>query len=499
MKYKNRLVIPILFLLFFALFALISYWTPLAGDDWGYALNGMKGNPFETAFSLYQTWSGRFFSELWGLVVAPNKWLWNILNPLLFTGIAFLIYQLINPKKKKISTLLLIFFLMLSVKDFVRMETYTWIMGTTYIFPLFLYLLYLYFIKLMFLDYSNNKIIVYSSLLLNFIIPLWMENIGAILILSNILFLIYLYFNEKDQLKRACGFLIISIISFTILRLSPGSTSRLLNEHSAWLNLSLFEQIQANWRNFLTYTFLDNKYLILFLSLTLLTTLFSHRFNYKGKSWTFIPLILIFSLGILQASSSFLYSYTQWEFLLILFELSYANAETVITIFFTLYLLATLYTLVCFLRDSLQMSCVFLVLVGGSANLVMLISPIFGARSSVYFIYLFILLIGLLYNSFDLPVAIATGIGSILFVLCCIWSKTYYDKYSLVHLKQQERLDRIEWIKDNPQLKEAWIERMPIMTVHSADIEDWDIYHQDVFKQYHGLNPKLKLIFYWPE
>ena len=66
------------------LFFYITYKTPLAGDDWGYALNGISGNPIELAISFYNSWSGRFFSELWGFMVAPNKWIWNIVNPLLF-------------------------------------------------------------------------------------------------------------------------------------------------------------------------------------------------------------------------------------------------------------------------------------------------------------------------------------------------------------------------------------------------------------------------------
>ncbi|MPN20657.1 hypothetical protein SDC9_168036 [bioreactor metagenome] len=40
---------------------------------------------------------------------------------------------------------------------------------------------------------------------------------------------------------------------------------------------------------------------------------------------------------------------------------------------------------------------------------------------------------------------------------------------------------------------------MPIMSVHSADVEDWDTYHQQVFKEYYELNPKMKVIFYWKE
>ena len=78
-------------LFIFILFYYITVRTPLAGDDWGYAVNGMSGNPFVKAWEFYFTWSGRYFAELWGFIVAPHKGLWNLLNPALFAGIYVLL------------------------------------------------------------------------------------------------------------------------------------------------------------------------------------------------------------------------------------------------------------------------------------------------------------------------------------------------------------------------------------------------------------------------
>ena len=74
----------------------MSYQTPLAGDDWGYALNGASGNPVAMALAFYGSWSGRFFSELWGMIIPAHKYLWNIINPLLFMGIFICLYRLGN-------------------------------------------------------------------------------------------------------------------------------------------------------------------------------------------------------------------------------------------------------------------------------------------------------------------------------------------------------------------------------------------------------------------
>lgn len=139
-KKKNFYLLAALFVL--ALFAYITYKTPLAGDDWGYYINGYKDNPITMALNFYYSWSGRFFSELWGMIMPRNKWLWNIINPLLFFGIFISIYKLGYIKNKYITVPLFMLAFMLSVKDNLRMETYTWIMGTTYVVPLFLSLLY---------------------------------------------------------------------------------------------------------------------------------------------------------------------------------------------------------------------------------------------------------------------------------------------------------------------------------------------------------------------
>ena len=60
---------------FFAFFMILSRWAPVAGDDWGYALGGRWNNPFMKAVQFYFIWSGRFFSELWGFLIADRKYL----------------------------------------------------------------------------------------------------------------------------------------------------------------------------------------------------------------------------------------------------------------------------------------------------------------------------------------------------------------------------------------------------------------------------------------
>ena len=197
-KKKNFYILASIFVLM--LFAYITCKTPLAGDDWGYALNGSAGTPIKTALEFYNSWSGRFFSELWGMIVPCHKWIWNIVNPLLFMGIFLCIYKLAYIQNKPIMCSLLILAIMLSVDDNLRMETYSWIMGTTYIIPLFLSLLYFVIVdNLLKNEVYDWKLITFAIVdnLFLFIIGLMMENIAATMIVGIVFVLGYAFFNKR--------------------------------------------------------------------------------------------------------------------------------------------------------------------------------------------------------------------------------------------------------------------------------------------------------------
>lgn len=498
-KQLKKLSIVAICIAFFMFFAWITYLTPLAGDDWGYAVNGLAGNPFVSAYNQYFTWSGRFFSELWGLVVAPRKWLWNILNPLLFTTILYLIYKIINPKKYPVSTMLIVVFLILSVSNAVRMETYTWIMGTTYVVPLCLFLLYIYLLQLMIFDVNDNIFVFLLSCLINIYIPLCMENIAVGLILANVLVLIYMYKTNKKRCNRFISLLVISIVGFAVLRLSPGASYRLTNEHQTWMAMNIVEQMGANWQNFLTYTFLENKTLIMLLSVVLIG--FTVKNSYKYKKNTKLPylFILIFALGFLQSLASELYALVPLSFLPYFFDLTIPMTQWIVSILYALYVFSIIWVLSTMMNDYKKWTSIFLVLVGGTCNIAMLASPIFGPRSSLYTIFLFILLTGLLYEEM-MDNTNVNRVVIVVFASASLWiGNKYIDKYQLVNRVQKERLAMIQYYQEHPEEKEAWLPRMPYKSIHSADVEEGDTFHQEAFKAYYGLSPEMQVIFYWKE
>ncbi|MCI6697411.1 MAG: DUF6056 family protein [Solobacterium sp.] len=485
-KKKNFYILASIFVLM--LFAYITCKTPLAGDDWGYALNGSAGTPIKTALEFYNSWSGRFFSELWGMIVPGHKWIWNIVNPLLFMGIFICIYKLAYVQNKPILCSLLILAIMLSVDDNLRMETYSWIMGTTYIIPLFLSLLYFVIVdNLLKNEIYDIGLIIFAIIdnLFLFIIGLMMENIAASMIVGIVFVLVYAFLYKKKAVKYLIPNLVFSILSFVLMRMSPGSASRLNGEHVAWAKLSLFEKLANGYPNFLNMTFIENNYAILLFSICLILLIcFSRK---KNKVQKLLPIIILL-MGIITVFS-------------FVFTEALVNPNSVYSfIFWPVYIINAFYVLfTCLDNDYRKNKALFMLMFAGCNALVMLYSPIYGSRSAIYTVYYLIVVSILILDFVNINKHHVKTILLVLLVLI-IGDRTreYIYKYRLVGIKQNERLEIIKYYQDHPEVEEAWIPRFPIFTVHGADVEIGDTYHFETFKDYYNLPQDAdKIIFYY--
>lgn len=476
--------------LLFILFFIISVWTPLAGDDWGYALTGMNNNPFAAAISFYYGWSGRFFSELYGFLVAPNKWFWNILNPSLFVIIYISIIKIVKPKNVFSASLITLMW-MLSIKDELRMETYSWIMGTTYVIPLALSLVFFTQVKSSILE--NHKLSLLKQILLSialFYIGLTMENISVVMVFMVLTVLIYKYFVYQKIDFTWLRFSVISFISLLLLRLSPGANFRLERDHQDWISLSIFEQIQSNYSQFIQHTFIDNKIFVLSFTLLLIAVVLFSKSNKIIKS-------IIISLLSIALIISVSLSLTRFIDLELFIQMS--SPESLINaIYWLIYIICVFFVLITELKGNDLKIAIFFLLAAGLANGSMLLSPIFGYRSSLFTLY-FMMIVGLLllnqikFNSLHLILSI------LLTVLILNDSYDLIHRYKLVKDTHFIRLEEIQYYKDNPDIKEAWLIRYPIFTIHGGDIEEDDTYHMETFKTYYGLEDDVHLIFYYPD
>ena len=484
------------------LFAYITYLTPLAGDDWGYAVGGSGGNPFILAYNQYFSWSGRYFAELWNYAVAPNKMIWNVLNPLIFGAIYIMIYKIISPKINRILINFVILFLMLYVKDQVRMETYSWIAGTTYTIPLLFSLIYVYLCKKIMID-GDRKVPYYVILgFLAFYIGLAMENIAASMLVINAAILLYAYVYKIPKFKLLLFPVLSSVVSFLLLRLSPGANYRLHNSHSEWLRFNLFEQIQLNWVNFIKYTFVDNKYLIFALGIITITFAIKRYGQYKSNKTVATAICSISGLTIFLSMAELLYSWTGLSILRFCFDIYEFDYALIITsVVYLSFVISIIVLLFITLVGDESYEGFLYVVIAGVSNLAMLFSPIFGSRSSIYTIYYIILLVCYLLAFIKLEKRYSFIVTICLLAMIFGKTREFIFKYRLVAGVERDRLDIIEYYKDHPESDEYWFPAMPIYTIHSGNFDEDDENHRIYFLRYYGLDDtkevKFDYTYYW--
>ncbi len=473
-KLLNQKIVEILIVILFAfLFFMISRWTPTAGDDWGYAYNGMNGNAFALTIHNYLTWSGRILAEFWGFTIAEHKHLWDVLNTCLFTGILLLITRFVGNKERSVSSLLLVIVLILSVPNKLRMQTYTWIMGTTYVIPLFLFLIYLFFVRKAIFEKKLNRFERIVCYLLNTMIPLYMENAAGMLVGVNTCIVLYCYMYQKRRLKQFLSFLITSVIFTGVIGLSPGAASRLASDNAAFASLSIFAKIATNWSSFISWTFVEPTILVTVMGI--ISALYTYQNRNDIKYYQVIMIALL--LGSVCTG----------------FPLP-TFVSTIIFIAFTIALFVVAYSIK---ENKEKWMLILILLAAGGANLVMLLSPIFDARSAIYTIFLFILYTASIAKYIVLNKKVNQLVLIVLACTSILLVNHYYGIYSLVHRIDLKRQKQIAYYQVRPDIEEAYILGYPADTIHSADVIPGDDYHDLFFKRYYYLNEEMNVNFYY--
>ena len=492
-------IVFLILILFFAIFFTITCVSPLAGDDWGYAVVSRDMHPLVLVWQQYFTWSGRVLSEFWGYTITRNKWVYDILNPIIFTTIFVYLLKNARVKKHPVLSALVVFYLIFSVYDYVRMQTYTWCMGETYIIPLMLFLIYIFNLyQLLFTEQGLSKRMNTALKVISLCIPLYMENAAGMLVGGDVLVLLYCWFKDKKHFKTVLTYSIFAVIGTCIVGLSPGAHNRLVTTHADFAALSLFEKIHDNWQNFLSFTFMNNKSLMLVLSIVALLFIWLKRKNYRYAKWHLPLLSLPFFYAILQSQAETLATTYNQSWANILYDLTIKGCTRINTIGYGLWVIAVVWMLWSYFDGEKRLFSLYVFICAGGANMVMLISPIFDARSSVYTIYLLILLTLLLLEELTFT-SRAVYAGTCL--VCCLITapviKKYCKTYYQVFRANNERMFQIRGFAEDPSQKELYIVRMPKMSLHSADVEEGDDYHMKYFKKYYNLDPDTNLHFYF--
>lgn len=486
---KYCFILGLIFIMY--IFSYMTKKVPLAGDDWGYALF-TEGSPFAAAYKSFNYLSGRYFSELWSYAIIPHREVWNYVNPLIFAIMFLSLYKLNGKRKKPIVSFLLIIAMILSVFFQIRTQTYTWMSGGIYTVSLCLSLIYFVIVDGLFkcdvID-SKHKILSLLSNLILFIIGLMMENIAAAMIAGIVILIIYAYKTKKKNLLLYLIInLLFSAISFAILRLSPGSTNRLLRDHADWMNLGLFGQIAYGYRFFVEYSFINNNYTIGLFSMVMCGLVWFSK--NKNPLWLKIVSSLILITGIISVFYSNIFN-----------DVCFINNSMSLfsIMFWPLFIINAFVVMFAFLEKGYEKNkSIFFLLFGGMSAAAMIMSPVNGARSYVYLIYYVILVSEIILNSYksNKYICFIFGLG----LLFIIYLKTNYYKglYDSIECAQEQRLIEIEYYKEHPEDEEVWIKRFPKNALHSVDVEDGDNYHFNVFKQYYNLPQSAdNIVFYF--
>lgn len=486
-KKENFIFLAMIFI--FGLFFYITIKTPLAGDDWGFYLNAQHKSPLVLAFEFYFSFSGRFFSEFWEHLGSGNRLIWNFLNPSLFTIIILMLYKITKVKKQHFLIILSLMAMMLSVDDNLRMETYSWLTGEIYIIPLMMALVYFYFIEQILNHKIRHKIIYMLCAFLCFYIGLTVENIAATMIVANLVLFLYAYKILKRNYVLILICLFLSVVFFSVMRLSPGSAIRLYRDHLAWSNLSLLAKFLDGYPNFIEFTFIRNNYLVLFLAVSvILSSLYGH----KKIALKYQIILILSNLIAVFAVFSFVF---KWDYNPLILKTSWFSL-----IYWPIYTLIILIYLFNYFNQEKRNKVLFFYVMAGICNATMIFSPIFGSRSSIYTIYFLMIVITMLIDTINFNSYLTMGALIILMVILFDRSYEYYFKYNLVGIVYKERLEIIKYYQKHPEDTEVWIPRYPPFTIHGGDIEKGDTYHFETFKEFYNLPQSSdNIIFYFKE
>lgn len=462
----------------FIFFVIILCLSPISGDDWGNYLEGSQGlrHSITQAIGMYFTWEGRFISRVLINLLTYHKVIWNIINSLAITSIIFLFIKLLNPKHKK-TIYLLSLLVILSMNIFTFSQVVVWVAGNiTYLFVIPLLLSYFYYI--FYKKKSRLFIILFS--ILNFIIPMFIEHMAIILVISNIIFILYRYIVNKKLDRELVIYLILSLISTSIMLLSPGTKFRSGMENVSFNELSIINKIIYNIPNFINYTFIINYFLTI---LMIIVNYYLITKNSKNKLIKYILLLFMSIIPILSCSNYLLNSLKISSFDL------FINCNNIlINLYYIIYMIIMFYFIFIDTKKDKDKKVLFFFIIGILSNVVMMVSPTWGYRTS-FSTYIFLAISMLMI--IDKYIKEKKIYNCVLCSICTLFLLFYLVLYISVHLQYNDNLRRIIKGRNN---KSKSIEIVEYPYFVNCNINPSDDFHLVRYKKYYKINKNVEII-----
>lgn len=466
------------------LFLIVSFLTPLCGDDWGnYYKYESLNEIFKTTFSLYQTWEGRIVSRFLICLFTYNKVIWNILLPVCVIGIIVAINKFSN-KDKNYNIFLLSILGLILINNTMFAQTYSWIAGgITYLYPTVI--VFTYF-SILFTRKKKETLLTFILLLLiNFLSPMFVENIGVALVAGNILYLIYYFILNKKINISAIVFTLVSLVSLLIMLNSPGSASR-MELSKSFYELSIIERVLYNKYQLMNYTYTRNIFMICLMILPIFYNVFS---KIKSKKIRLITNVIFLIIPILTIINH-LMSLVNLKFNPMGLDLEGSLICFIYWVCFTvLFMLSILFST---MDKENKISTMFMFFIGAISICSLLVTPVFGDRTSFFTVVTFIAVSLKLISYINIKPKRYVEIG--LKVMLGIFIVYYLCIFIMVAVFEQQRQKQIklELTKNNSSIT---IKSNPIPYLWNNN--PTTDFHVLTFKEYYNIPKEINLNIDW--
>lgn len=473
----------------FLFFLIISILMPISGDDWGNYLIGKEGlhRMVGNAIGMYFDWEGRFVSRLLINLLTYHKWIFNIVISLLLTLFIYFISKLLPSKHSKFAGLLL-FLSILCLDNKIFTQTILWVAGSiTYLFPTLLTLIYIVvYFKYLRGKRNYSKWVYIISFLFSLAMPMFVENIAFSYVFLNGLLLIYEYIKYKRINKLLLMNCIISFVGAFLMLVSPGSAKRNELENENFNQLSFFNKLKTNYPNFIYYTYISNMFM-LFLS-TVSFILITQKAIWKKKSKiisylfiTIFPIInvVIYLLDLLKIDIGIFSNFINGNIWYII-------------IYWSIYLIYSIYLLWVYTKEKENKHLIFILLLTAlSANIIMLLSPIYSSRTTLFtvlslniiFIYIITDLLSIKFQNLLYYILRPIVLIGCIVYLIAYYNLAQYQKHLEVSIKKQLATNSKQ-----------------ITVYTSPGYLSWGLtptgdYHSKTFKMYYQIPEECELVY----
>ena len=487
---EEKIVIWPFAIILFILFALLNYFIPLAGDDWGNAVTNVTSIPqaISLAIDRFFTHEGRFISRIFIFLFSPNKFLWNFFCAGLVVITFILINKLVNNKSNKF-ILFLTFTFFIFLENEVLKQVVFWLTGNlTYMLPTVLSLIFLYINrKILDNDFKISKFKFIISLILLALTSMMVEPISAAMVFAT--FILFLYTSlkaKKFDIKRFSYFVIITI-GFILMIFSPGASIRL--DTTSFNNMGIIDKIITNIPNFVNYTYITNSVLLILMSLSIYLILKNNKVRF---SRVFNILLFIFiGFTILINSYKFAQHYFYTNISMLNKLLFFGNSNNIlIIIIWLLFTLLFIYLILKYITGKEKIKILFYAIIGYSANIAMMISPIWGGRTAFFTILMLFIACMFIFSYYKYDPFNNKIFKYLSLIFTFVFITFMLVLYHSVYLQNLDREKSIyKQIKENK--KEIEYYDIPFYAVHNPNASTE--FHQGTFKQYYGINQDIKL------